>query len=301
MNTHLSRTSCGDCGGPLSTPRRGPRGCAACSHRKRLERQCRNRRAAGIQERHETLYEHCCAVCHIEFKTRKKRRTSCSDACEKVRRSAAALRHICEICGENFPHKRGRSANRCCSRECGWEAQRRDRAAGKDIGPHFPVRTCPCGEVFRSRHNELCEKCRSPRCCADCGDELDSERVRTCPECRARRREANRLKNLEYQRELRVAAGQAPTVVVRKLCPWCGDDFEVMSSPAQIQQGKDHKKRYCSALCTKAAANFNRERRRGHPERPFISLIDVAARSRWTCHICGGSCQIGRASCRERV
>src|SRR5690348_1488202 len=72
----------------------------------------------------------------------------------------------CEICSKPFPERRnGKSdANRCCSRTCGFELQRREREAVI----HWYFRNCAvCSLLFRMKNKRqvVCDsdECRAER------------------------------------------------------------------------------------------------------------------------------------------
>ena len=103
--------TCRQCKGPLPTTNRRRQFCSE---------PCR-------QEALKT--ERVCVRCGVTFRSVNAK--FCTSACASRRAHDALPTHICEVCGKVFK----RSVNgtmRCCSRECGFLLQKKERSASKD-------------------------------------------------------------------------------------------------------------------------------------------------------------------------
>lgn len=159
----------------------------------------------------------------------------------------------CEVCGKPFKRRESPDRNgliqRACSRECGWWI--RYAGSKRDV----PWRDCStCGQPFISR----CVR-------------------RTCSACPAR------------------STPYVPAVPVLKPCAECAQDFVAVHKRA----------RFCSKPCAKRAKNRSQrhaeraagKRNRGKQRReqrqraqrrgPPFTLLEIAIRDGWRCHLCG--------------
>lgn len=172
---------------------------------------------------------------------------------------------VCEVFGIPFLSRprRHKDANRCCSRECGFELQRRERAAarfkrhGVD-GEYSPIwfRLCRgCGKPFGARRKNRLQ----------CSEECD--------------REYARRNSVEWSRSKSSRDGKAA------VCKEC-------RKPYVIQYGLKLRD-YCSHQCqTTRLHRINRALskaiRRGCTATERVDPRDVFERDAYCCWICGG-------------
>lgn len=158
-----------------------------------------------------------CAKCEIVFTPERRQRKYCSAACQSEAASINGRRKPlvkCASCEKEFYPRRGRTANVCCSRECGFAFQAKQKAEEKQPNwMHWWFRDCTiCGVWFcsRSRTKRTCsQECRSEDarrryresytpvitvrpCPLGCGRDATG-REKFCPGCStSRKRLANR-------------------------------------------------------------------------------------------------------------
>jgi len=105
----------------------------------------------------------------------------------------------------------------------------------------------------------------APKPCSRCGTPVDKRADKYCKPCRAVAAEASRIK-------------KCVTHTATRVCQHCGEVF--LSTP--------HRK-YCSATCGRDAASKRRNvatRAVVTDGKPFSS-VQVFARDKWRCHLCG--------------
>ena len=70
------------------------------------------------------LRKFACANCGVPVETRHPLQQCCAESCTLQLREKSQMQ-ACEICGEEFPRKKGKRAARTCGYKCGWELRRR--------------------------------------------------------------------------------------------------------------------------------------------------------------------------------
>lgn len=171
----------------------------------------------------------------------------------QVTKEKYAKYYTCEVCGVSF-QTRPASANRCCSRKCGFDLQRMERANAKQfrlntVAPKpSPERRCVCGAIL-AKKRQFCDVCLA----------------------------AHTAVNNKHQNDKRLH----PRAPEEKRCETCGKAFHTVSSMA----------RFCSFACNKAEAMRTRKARmRLGYHAPRISFAAVWDASGGRCHICGERC-----------
>lgn len=163
---------------------------------------------------------------------------------------------ICEVCGVAFARRtRGTGdSNRCCSRDCGFELQRRERRAARDD------RLSALKAMRRAARQRTCESCGA-----------DFEAQPTAKYCSTSC--ANRAHGL-------ARAQPAAT----RTCVECQTQF----TPSY----GDKRRKYCSDGCAVRRAHRISKglaRAAGYGVKAeTIDPIAIMERDGWCCHICGG-------------
>ena len=142
--------TCKKCGVSIALGRRGPPAqlCEQC--KKEVGSQCVHRveckqcgrvawkrkpqdfcsHACSRDHERQHAYTHPCKQCGKQFRCTPSDvlagRSYCSDECREVAWNQKKT-CTCLVCGEKFAPKY-KTANKCCSRECGWELRRRELA-----------------------------------------------------------------------------------------------------------------------------------------------------------------------------
>lgn len=147
---------CSECGGPMHV---GP------SSAPPDRRRCRDCQRA--RPKNPVPPSRPCVVCGRVFQPQPTApgQESCSRDCAGFRRRREM--QPCEACGALFrAHKRHGQEVRCCSRECGFELQRRESTRETWPSCRIAVLTCgECGELFTSHGGRLLcgDVCRRKR------------------------------------------------------------------------------------------------------------------------------------------
>lgn len=169
----------------------------------------RNRFAIGIIDRRlkkTTGDIRACTVCGSSIAgSARWSRTCGSIACSTAKRRSRPLTAHCVVCTKKFTTKRGKRANKCCSRECGFEyirggfkveRDRKDRALLGQVCYAEWKRCAACEKPFLAKREErdTCSvACAAKRytisgCrCIDCGAKREHYSQR-CGPCRERRK-----------------------------------------------------------------------------------------------------------------
>jgi endonuclease I len=266
---------CLDCGVELQRKTRGraPKRCPACYEIRRSWKPATSRicercekQFQGIRDQRFCGYscartadrqERRCPQCGETFQVTVASRKllcglSCLAAYSAALGSARARRHTCRVCGKEFTNNKG--ANRCCSRECGWELVRRLRPPPEDW-VHWYFGSCSvCLEPLRlSRPFGPHTTCRLREC----------------------QLEANRRRS---------RAAFVPVPPSRGRCLECGAEFFAQKGTL-FCSGK------CSKAVTKRES---RARRSGVYDKVVGHSQRVTFRMLWErdsrCHICGELC-----------
>lgn len=137
QQTHSEMKNCETCDKEFSTPKSQAK--KYCSNECRYAGQVGRSNPTGGNHAEITYYDRSCKVCGIEFKTKDKRKQSCSVECARIGQRKPK---ICP-CGKEFWHgPRSENASKFCSDEC------RDKY-GLTKKEKFKHATCyGCGEEF---------------------------------------------------------------------------------------------------------------------------------------------------------
>ena len=167
--------------------------------------------ACSRDHERQHAYTHPCKQCGTQFRCTpsdvRNHRAYCSDQCREIAWNQAESCTCC-VCGERFRPKY-KTANKCCSRECGWELRRRELAPKSRA-----ARVCTLIEkiqrAYRKRKRAaVAEAARAEaaaklRPCLNCGALFRNGSKRLCSvECR----KESRRRNKRSGRKSRVAHG----------------------------------------------------------------------------------------------
>jgi 5-methylcytosine-specific restriction endonuclease McrA len=171
----------------------------------------------------------------------------------------------CVICDREFHAKRGTSKHLCCSRECGFEWQRGDRAA------RAIVRRATAAAIKAAQPKTV-----KLHACSECGTPCNGTHNSLCsPECRAKRKQAALRRADDKQRASALAINQS----IEKECEWCGSKFSGIS-----HMGKRY---FCSSRCGQKAT---RRKHDGAKRAQFVEPVSIGyliARDAGRCQLCG--------------
>jgi len=221
-----------------------------------------------------------CAQCGVEFYAPRERNLYCSRACVTDSQRAAAI--TCEICGAEFKRKRGsKNAGRCCSRACGFELQRRERAANKAI------RDTPT-EVWEWRSLVVYRSC--VECAQLIPNRVGGQAKRVCGSRCAGRVRTRRLGG--------VPVGETVT----SACDTCDQTFSYTRRgtnrtncdgcrAVRARESAAKSKRAATAKARREGrylGSDHRKRARHYGvEYEPIQPAYIYERDKWTCHLCG--------------
>jgi len=203
-----------------------------------------------------------CAQCGVAYSSKDPKRKCCGAKCAIAWSFASKTSHVCEVCGVTFPHKLVGCAQRCCSRACGFELQRRERGqeALRRRGAHgkfSPVyfRACEiCGRIKCFRRNVLRRACEG-----ECSKQL------ACKESTAWS-----IRNDRIDRKPRP-------------CRECGRIF--------APKYPEKKRAFCSTKCLrKHGGRTTKATRRGRQRSGIaesFNPIEILQRGGWRCYLCG--------------
>lgn len=270
----MPTSACLRCGDPLAQSRH--KWCSEkCRWAEYRERVPSHRAAAG---------PHTCQGCGKIFEGRK--RKYCSTECRLPKRTSGLCRHCgasvqsprhrtcascasehhrpkgeCEICGKSF--RKTYTEQRTCGRDCGLALKRRNRADAELRGATCPIpwRSClGCDAMMLAKHpsTKLCEICRStPSAYYQLlvrPQKLVEHKPRPCRIC-----------DREFVPQRTGKQGNVGRAV------YCSDDCRVQGD----------------LLMRAACSHRRRVRKRNNGLCERFTLVDVAARDGWDCHICG--------------
>lgn len=204
-----------------------------------------------------------CLTCRVVHSARQLKSGRCPRCSAVVASRAAAQKakkdkqhHDCEICGKKFPHNSS-SANRCCSRKCGFEWMRREAAAKAKPRPKFSRVYCStCAQCSGA----MVTRTKRKYCSADCS----------------------------AQAALAVAREKAMAAFTPEIfdCRECGKRVET--------EYGNPRKDYCSDECSNR--RFRRDakhrRRTVYRKGDKIPLKQLHARDSGRCHLCGKAVDI---------
>ena len=185
---------------------------------------------------------------------------STGDRCRQCWGRAKRLRpeSQCAVCAKTFFRSRAANdAHKCCSRECGFEYQRREKRARAE-----QLKRTRCAQYERSLKGV----------CIDCGDSFvgDGLGQLCCRACTQAWLSLHSTKN------------------TGRICPMC-------SAKTERRAKVGPHPRFCSVDCRKAfyrriAGKVYKKRPRRHQRIGGIQRIEVFRRDGWRCQICGRRC-----------
>jgi HNH endonuclease len=263
---------CALCGAPFTqSPRGRPR--RFCSPK------CRGRaREARRGPRHSIHVPRSCEACGKAYLPPRKNSRFCSVRCRQ--RGQPLLNRTCAQCGAAFTAYR--SPERFCSKRCRYRYRDAHRGTlqpcarcgemflNNSMGKTRDVRRyCSRACVRLDRAPDTPTACSVPwEECSECGRWFVAHwHAKTCSdECQQQR----------YQRQIRESNAKRYKPPVR--CVECGT----------VSVRGSGRRRYCSAKCAKRASKrTERHRRRGGVgQRERFTLLEIAVRDSWRCHLC---------------
>lgn len=201
---------------------------------------------------------------------------------------------ICESCGSAYVPKINHPQCRFCSSDCRYRSKDKRRV---DEGV---IQTCAqCGAEYLNKSRGQSFHVRK-HCSYDCARIARWGPPRTswpipwqqCPECGqwlvSTRNRTLCSEECKKKRKIRqIKAHNAKHYVPLKMlnCRECGRDFEQERS--KQGRGGSRRTRFCSALCAKRAAKrTERQRITKNGKVESFTLLEIAERDGWRCHIC---------------
>ncbi len=196
-----------------------------------------------------------CLHCGKESKNRK----FCSVSCAaKHRADQIRIVRVCQVCGKHFV-KHGGGKGICCSRRCGFEWQRKQRAEISE-------------EAARKREEERATA--NTRTCDECGRAFTANITssRLCsPQCkRTRLRRREREKYSAWRQTI-------PLVSIK--CKWCGAGFH--------RRGDETRRVFCSIRCGNRWVETQRRQRLRGAFVEAVSIGNLIERDKGICGLCG--------------
>jgi hypothetical protein len=194
-----------------------------------------------------------CAICQKPFTSHQPRAKFCSVPCQRrgsYLRGTQLVR-VCLVCGEEFK-PRAYDRTKCCSRECGFNLQRKQWAEKAARGEE--ARTAVRLQRLLDRSHP----------CVKCGASVVGKGTKLCRPCRA---EATAAKSVKPSHRACVACGAA--------VPWSRGRVRCSACIAQRRRQTHN-----------AAHHRRRARQRGVVSHN-INPLDIFNRDGWKCGICG--------------